>query len=211
MEGTRLQIMALLQQTLDSTVEELARGVGLAQPTVRRHMDILQRDQLVAFRLVRRKPGRPEHVYFLTEQGHEALPKGYVQLLQWLLQALAPGGKDSSVASEPAELEGLFSRIAGTILESHQVNFEEKTPEERREVLEELLQRAQFLPRIEEKSEGLQVQLFNCPFRCIALENAAICALDRQLITQVLGSQVVQEQCIVRGDHHCTYTVAPTP
>ena len=70
MEGTRLGILTLLQHQT-ATVDQLSTKLGLASPTVRRHLDILQRDRFVTFQAVRRKQGRPEHAYSLTEEGHE--------------------------------------------------------------------------------------------------------------------------------------------
>ena len=46
MEGTRLRILEHLQQE-NQTVGGLATIMGLAPATVRRHLDILQRDHLI--------------------------------------------------------------------------------------------------------------------------------------------------------------------
>ena len=54
MEGTRLGILTLLQRQ-SATVDQLRTELGLAAATVRRHLDILQRDRLVTFQAVRRK------------------------------------------------------------------------------------------------------------------------------------------------------------
>ncbi len=70
LEGTRLKILNILRSQGSVTVEDLAKDIGLASSTIRRHLDILQRDQLVAFDQVRRKLGRPEFAYRLTEHGH---------------------------------------------------------------------------------------------------------------------------------------------
>jgi predicted ArsR family transcriptional regulator len=44
LSGTRLQIARLLQRDGTDTVESLADKLGLAAATVRRHLDIMQRD-----------------------------------------------------------------------------------------------------------------------------------------------------------------------
>ena len=48
----------------------MAQAMGLASATVRRHLDILQRDHLVSWTEARRQTGRPHYVFFLTENGH---------------------------------------------------------------------------------------------------------------------------------------------
>ena len=74
MEGTRLLILQLLQKNNSDTVEGLAKAIGLAPATIRRHLDILQRDRFVAFEEIRKKTGRPEYSFFLTHDGPETLP-----------------------------------------------------------------------------------------------------------------------------------------
>ena len=69
MEGARLRILQLLQKHSNDTVEGLANAIGLAPATIRRHLDILQRDRLVTFEEVRKRTGRPEYSFYLTEGG----------------------------------------------------------------------------------------------------------------------------------------------
>ena len=79
--GTRPKILAILQREGSMTVDKLAREVGLSSTTIRRHLDILQRDLLVSFDQVRQGSGRPENLYFLTEYGHESGYRDYRSFL----------------------------------------------------------------------------------------------------------------------------------
>ena len=203
MEGTRLRLAALLQREPDSTVEEMGRSLGLSSATVRRHLDILYRDRLVDYHAVRRKPGRPEHAYHLTEAGQEALPKRYVHLLQMILRAMSQ--TNGSTPTNAPSVAKLLTHVAEDMLAPHLERFRGKPPHERRAFLEELLNEAQFAPALEEGPEGLRVRLYNCPFRFVALEHPAICALDRELISAVLGAPATLERCITNGHHNCTY------
>ena len=104
MEDVRWQILQLLQSGTAETVEQLLRALGLAPATVRRHLDILQRDGLVTYRLVRKKAGRPEYSYYLTEAGQESLPKDYHRLLGLLVQemdSVAPPDGTGRRSAEP--------------------------------------------------------------------------------------------------------------
>ena len=204
MEGTRLRLAALLQRVPDSTVEELGRSMGLSTATVRRHLDVLYRDRLVDYHAVRRKPGRPEHAFFLTEAGHEALPKRYVHLLQMVLRALSQSNGSTPATGSPS-LGRLFTLVGQDMLTPHNERFRGKPPQERRAFLEELLTEAQFAPALEEGPGGLRVRLHNCPFRFVALEHPAVCELDRELISTVLGAPATLERCITSGHHSCTY------
>ena len=204
MEGTRLRLAALLQRLPDSTVDEMGRSLGLSAATVRRHLDILYRDRLVDYHAVRRKPGRPEHAFFLTEAGQEALPKRYVHLLQMVLRALNQTN-GATPPPTPPSLGKLFTHVAQDMLAPHRERFRNKPPHERRAFLQELLADADFAPEFEEGHGGLRVRLHNCPFRFVALEQPAVCELDRELISTVLGAPATLERCITSGHHSCTY------
>ena len=58
-DGTREEILALLRRHTSMSVEELARAIGLAPATVRRHLDVLLRDDYVEVSQVRGGTGRP--------------------------------------------------------------------------------------------------------------------------------------------------------
>ena len=88
MEGSRFRILQQLQKKTNDSVGGLAESMGLAPATIRRHLDILQRDRLVAFEEVRKKTGRPDYSFYLTEDGHQALPKSYDVLLRLLVDEL---------------------------------------------------------------------------------------------------------------------------
>ena len=67
MDGTRAGMVELLQHCNGLTVEALTESLGLAAATVRRHLDVLQRDGHVEREAVRRSTGRPHYVFKLTQ------------------------------------------------------------------------------------------------------------------------------------------------
>lgn len=213
MEGTRLRILILLQREDQATAEQIAQAVGLSYATVRRHLDILQRDRLVAYKVARRRTGRPEHVYFLTEAGQEALPKQYHRLLSLLLQELR-----NPLHPEPAPsangqnlLTHLLLRVSEHILEEQGNSFAEKPLAERVSLLRQILQEEQFSPEVEQTEGSVRLRLLNCPFRAVSLENEAVCCLDADLISRVLGAPALREEWLHRGNHTCTYLVQLKP
>lgn len=208
MEGTRLRILELLQRRPRLTVEELAQTLGLSPATVRRHLDILQRDRLVSYTLARRKPGRPQHLYALTEAGQEALPKGYHRLLTQLLRQLALMSQGGLLPGNGEGLvEFLFFRMSQEVADRHREKFTRKPPEERLGALLEILGEEEFAPEVEEDRGEVHICLHNCPFRLAARANPSVCSYDYHLIATVLGTAVSRAQCIAHGDARCTYVV----
>ena len=212
MEGTRLRILQLLQKNSDDTVESLARAIGLAPATIRRHLDILQRDRLVAFERVRKKTGRPEYSFYLTEVGQEALPKDYDLLLNMVIQELAvltegdTNGRDGDML-----LALIFRRLSDKVWDNYKDQVTGRDLRYRLGALMGLLTEQDFFPEAEVVGGQLRIKLLNCPFRSVALHNEAVCSFDSNLISAMLDVDPVREHCIRDGDAGCMYTAPIGP
>ena len=207
MEGTRLRILQLLQKNANDTVDGLAKAIDLAPATIRRHLDILQRDRLVAFEEVRKRTGRPEYSFYLTEEGQEALPKDYDMLLNMLIQEMSAltvqdtGGRDGEQV-----LELVFQRLSNKVWSNYQQEVDGKDLEYRLGKLMQLLTQGDFFPEAELVNGTLMIRLLNCPFRSVALQSTAVCSFDSCLISAMLDVDVAQAACIHHGDTGCMYT-----
>ena len=212
MEGARLQMLQLLQHRYGATVGELAQHVSLAPATVRRHLDILQRDRLISYTTVKKRTGRPEFAYSLTEAGQEALPKDYANLLTSLINEIS-----NLEAQEVQNLDGqqlletALQRASGRVAQQALHSLNGKGPQERLRRLTEILRERGFRPVVEQRQGEVYIQLLNCPFRAAALEHAGVCTFDRDLIASVLQRAVTKEQCIRDGDFVCCYRAFPNP
>jgi predicted ArsR family transcriptional regulator len=207
MEGTRLRILQLLQKYNSYTVDGLAKSIGLAPATIRRHLDILQRDQLVSYEEVRKRTGRPEYSFYLTEAGQEALPKNYDRLLGMLVQELsALNAEDTREMNGQQILKFVFKRLADEVATSYEAEFADKDLGQRLAVLTRHLQQNDFSPQAEVSGGDLRILLHNCPFRSVALQNPEVCGFDHNLISSVLGRQFKRSHCINDGDGGCCYT-----
>ena len=206
MEGTRLRILQLLQKNSNDTVGGLARTIGLAPATVRRHLDILQRDRLVDFRELRKKTGRPEYSFYLTEQGQEALPKSYNLLLGLVIQEMADLTlEDTSDRAGQQILELVFQRLSSRVWSQQENHLDERSPQSRLAALMNLLEEQGFYPEAEMVDDQLRIRLQNCPFREVALQNQAVCRFDATLMSAMLDANMEQDTCIHDGAPCCQY------
>ncbi|MBI4299357.1 MAG: ArsR family transcriptional regulator [Chloroflexi bacterium] len=205
-DGTRLRILHLVQRQGQATVDNLAQMLEMAPATIRRHLDILQRQHLISFREVRKKTGRPEYSFYLTESGQEHLPKDYHKLLSLLLQAMTSLKGVEIDGKEGTELlEYLLARISEQVVQGHAIPVTGQSTSGKLAVLLDMLRKEDFLPEAEETAKGIRITLLNCPFRYVAMENSAICAFDSHLISTILQAPVRQEACIRDGHPCCTY------
>ncbi len=207
-EGSRLRILQLLQKNGSDTVEGLARAIGLAAATVRRHLDILQRDGLVTFEEVRKKTGRPMHSFYLTEEGQETLPKDYDRLLNLMVQELSLlTTEDTNTKNGEQLLQLIFQRLPERACDEYVADLDGKDLEQRLGTLLRLLQQEDFSPEAEIVDGNLHIRLLNCPYRFVALRNRAICSFDSNLISAVLDVEPTREKCIQDGHSCCIYTI----
>ena len=207
MEGTRLLILQLLQKNSRNTVEGLAKTIGLAPATIRRHLDILQRDRFVAFEEVRKKTGRPEYSFFLTEGGQKALPKDYDRLLNQVMQLMTSAtAQDIKGMHGSQVLELVFRRMADQVCKENEKLVADQDLKHRLTALMGLLAKEDFSPVAELVDETLQIRLLNCPFHLVALQNKSVCSFDENLISTMLDLKLAREDNVCDGDSSCMYT-----
>src|SRR4030095_8036404 len=96
MQDTRQHILDILKEhgeaTVDDIVVELQKRRGnITAVTVRHHLTRLQDEQLITNPQLRHRsaPGRPQHIYMLTEQAHDYFPNNYQPLATKLLESLS--------------------------------------------------------------------------------------------------------------------------
>ena len=96
MQATRQQILTILHEKREATVEQVVkslrqmRGDRITAVTVRHHLNVLQEDGMVDVPQTRQQnnPGRPRHIYTLTERGSAYFPNNYQRLASGLLEQL---------------------------------------------------------------------------------------------------------------------------
>jgi len=206
-EGTRDRIVRILLREGSGTVDGLSKALGLAPATVRRHLDILQRDDIVTFTQVRKATGRPEYSFSLTETGHETLPRGYDLLLADLLEELGALGADDVCGRSGAEIVGLALRRMGVRAASE---YSRQHADVARD-LQALLESRNVAPTVARRDGGLHIRVNNCPFRSVARLEHAVCIFCSSLISTFVGAEVRRESGIAHGADHCSYVVPLEP
>ena len=207
LEGTRLKLLAIIRERGSATVDQLAQNTSLSPATIRRHLDILQRDHLVSYQQCHKPQGRPEYRYSLTEDGHESGYRDYQKLLTLLVSTIK-GLSISELSDKCGQdlLAFLMSRISDSISDASKPNGA-LSMEERVARLEQLLNENGYQPQISRNNGHIEVRLCNCPFRAAALCEESICLSDQYLISNVLGVQPVRQSSIRSGALCCSYLV----
>lgn len=205
MQRTRRYILDILkergQATVDDIVMELRRRKGeITGVTVRHHLTRLQQEGLITAPepLHRSTPGRPQHVYMLTERARECFPNNYQPLTSHLLGQMA-------VVLPPAQVNVIFEGVAD------------------RMAAEACVPDAPFLQRLDgavnylnahgydaywEKCEGGYVlHTANCPYHQVAGSTVALCDMDMRLVASMLGVVPRLLSRVSGGAATCAYMI----
>src|SRR5690554_4139850 len=86
--STIKKVMTLIKTKGPLSVNELSKHLSITEMAVRRHLNTLERDNLVDTTMVRQAMGRPTHVYSLTKAADDLFPKNYHKLTLDLLGEL---------------------------------------------------------------------------------------------------------------------------
>jgi predicted ArsR family transcriptional regulator len=204
MQSTRQEILEILKEERQATVEDLAERLELTPMTIRHHLNVLQAQNLVVASKVRRsqKVGRPRLVYTLTESADDLFPQGYRELARHLVSEVK-----ETVGEE--ETRAMFERIADRIVDEGPAPMKGQTFEERLEQVTEFLERLGFIVRWERTDEGYIFSNINCPYRRVAAEHSELCAMDAMLLSGLLGVEPKRTGSLNEGDNACTALIIP--
>jgi predicted ArsR family transcriptional regulator len=206
MQETRRQILEVLfeqeQATVDSIVSSLrsVRGDKITSVTVRHHLTKLQEEGLVSEPIMhhRSSPGRPSHIYELTNQGASFFPNNYQQMTTKLITHLDDKLPQSTIN---VIIEGVADDIAS------EADIPEGNLQERVQAVVDFLNGKGYHATWESTMYGFILQTNNCPYHHAAQTNEHLCQLDMHLISRMLGVVPRLQSRISQGDETCAYLI----
>ncbi len=200
MKSTRDRIMHTLLNNPRSTINELAEAVGINSISVRHHLNSMLVDGLVSAEEERHGVGRPRLVYFLTEEGIEKFPTRYYRFTNRLLNQLKE--------SLPAEsVERLFTTMAKEVAQDYAREAENLPLNARLDLLKELLAEEGFEVDWQVNGDAVHINEISCPYFHVGQAHPEVCSVDQTLISTVLAVPAQKINCVLNGDHHCTYII----
>ena len=199
------------QQVLEAgpiTAADLARTLKLTSAAVRRHLEILLEQGLVAVREAvgpgRRGRGRPARLFVLTDAGHAAMETGYDDLARQALRYLASAAGPEAVRRFAAERLTASETRYRPVVEAAG-----EDPLSRAEALAEALSTDGFAARtralgVGGVSIGTQLCQGHCPVQHVAREFPEFCEAETDSFSRLLGVHVQRLATLAHGEHVCT-------
>lgn len=201
--GTKRKIAELLKRRGKGTAEELAERLGVSPTAVRQHLAVLEAEDFVVRASRARGPGRPAHVWRLTEKAEGIFPKQCGRLGNLLLGQLLAREGEAKVLELLEAIAGEFARELGEGREGLPL----------RERIERLVERLNELGAYAQAevacAKNPLIRWRNCPFYEIAKEYPIVCEMDRLFLSKALRVPVRLEGTIARGAPCCTFALEP--
>jgi len=180
----------------------LSDELGLTTVTIRHHLGMLRKDGLVAAPSVlhRKAPGRPQHVYSLTDEASKHFPKGYEHLIHLMFDELHE-------RLSPKEVHKIMQSIGERL--ATQVDLPvEGSVEERLPLIVEYLNKQGYMARWTQNCNGdYLLYVANCPYEKAAHQHHEICLIDYTLLLHLLCSSFERIASMIEGEEQCTYII----
>ena len=200
MQTTREHILHILKERGQSTVDDLSRELGLTAVTVRHHLDILRGEGLVSAPVAyrRKTPGRPQHLYALTERASSFFPKRYEHLACLILDEVCSRLPRDEITRL---MEHIGERIATEAALPEGTAFETRLA-----AAVEFLDKLGYMARWERHGDGEHtLHIANCPYERVSSQDRSVCAVDLSLLTHLLGTPPRRISWSAQGDAECAY------
>lgn len=203
LKETRSEILLCLKKKGRMSVEELASVLGVSKVSVRRHLDLLSRDMLVAFDIERQDRGRPGHIYFLTGKAEMLFPTGYSTFALKVLNQVKANFGETGISK-------VFCGQANDLIDSLKPELDGLDFGDRIEKLVSLInERGYDITTCRLDDGSYLIKQRNCPIVKVAAEYSQVCSEELRVYREVLGTEIHRECRIAAGAQSCDYIILP--
>jgi predicted ArsR family transcriptional regulator len=108
----------------------------------------------------------------------------------------------------PAALKGVLRKVGERLAQAYRDEIWSSELEERVNAWAELLDRRGIAVEIEQAEGAYVVREYGCPYQNVALENRAVCEMERQVMAALLEAGVTLTECRLDGHRGCQFTIA---
>ena len=186
------------------SVGDIVQLLGVTATAVRQRLNRLMASGLVERELDRSEEGhasrgRPGYHYRLSEQGHRVAGDNYDDLVQAMWQEIR-------AIPDPEVRVGLLKRLAAKLAERYSDKLEGEDPAVRMKELMRLMGEHEVPLEVDESGELPVLTMLSCPYPTLAEQDRAICAMEKVMLSEVLGQGVKLSECRLDGDTCCSFS-----
>jgi predicted ArsR family transcriptional regulator len=198
-ESSDVGILDLLRKVGPLGVAELARAMQVTPTAVRQRLVRLMGQGLIDRQLARAGRGRPSHRYALTEKGRRQTGANFVDLAMALW-------KEVRAIEDPEVRRGLLQRIAKSMAQMYRDQVSGATTSERMQSVSHIFSERDVPFDVEDSGPLPILRALACPYPELAEQDRGICALEKMMFSDLVGSSLRLGDCRLDGDTCCRFT-----
>jgi predicted ArsR family transcriptional regulator len=197
-ESSDIGLLDVLRKAGPCSVVQLAAAMEVTATAVRQRLTRLLSRGDIERTTERASRGRPVHRYGLTEKGRRRAGANFADLAIALWEEIRE-------IKDPEVRRGLLGRISGRMASLYATQIRGSTLDERMESLA-LLFRERQIPFDVDRSRDLPVLYARaCPYPDLAERDRSVCAMEKNLFSELLGENVRLSNCRLDGHACCTF------
>jgi DeoR family suf operon transcriptional repressor len=194
------RVLRSIQMRGRATIKDVAQDLGVTASAVRLHLTQLQAKGAIRTDRVRDGVGRPYYVYSATPEAHNLFYKDYGELARLVLEQVGE-------TEGPEALQRLLCRVSDRLAAVYRDQVWGRELAERVTAWAELLDQRGVAVQFAKTEDGYVLREYGCPYQNVAVENRAVCEMERQVMARLLESGVKLTQCVLDGYPGCQFTI----
>jgi DeoR family transcriptional regulator, suf operon transcriptional repressor len=201
--GQKADLLVAIKKSQPIGAKELGTMFGVTTNALRRHLDALEEDGVVARRAEARGVGAPVHLYSLTSDGEGLFPQAAADALGAMLDAVAKAGVSDEVV-------GVFRRRWEALALQAKPLMAGLTFTERAQLVAELLSAEGYLAEVVSAGgERIVIKEHHCAVRAVAERFPELCEAEQRFLEDLLGTPVERQARVLDGCNHCAFHAQP--
>ena len=194
-----MRVVQLLAGRPPQRMAELVKATGVTRTAVTEPLNELISAGYVDRALERGGRGRPRHLYSLTETALSRLFATNDRLVgPALLSAIRAIGGDKLTRE-------VLERVIGELSQHYRDVLSARSPAKRLEQLAEVLREEGVLAEVCRHDGKLALSERSCPFVDLVDDSRAVCEIEQQALSQVIGAPMNLVECRLDGCARCVF------
>jgi DeoR family suf operon transcriptional repressor len=194
------RVLKAIQLRGEASIKDVAADLEVTPSAVRLHLTQLQASGAIHAQRVREGVGRPHYVYSVTPQAHNLFYKDYGELTRLLLEEV-------SEIQGPDVLQDVLRRVGDRLADTYRDQIGGPELADRVIAWSEFLDTRGVTVELEKVAGGYVLREYGCPYQNVAVDNRAVCEMERQVMARLLESGVELIHCVLDGHRGCQFSI----
>jgi predicted ArsR family transcriptional regulator len=181
------------------TISALVDEMGVTATAVRQRLRRLMDHGLIRRQSERISRGRPNHRYSLTEQGEREAGTNFADMAIVLWEEIKS-------VEDAAVRRGLLKRVADRLVARYRNRVSGSTLGDRMAALAQVMEERDIPFHVDQSGQLPVISALACPYPELAQRDRGVCAMEKLMLSEVLGNDVRLSACRLDGASCCTFT-----